>query len=173
MPEPAFFSHDGLPQWQKNIIFRYPDIYLTPSEANTSHDIEGDDSFCNLRMGFEFDQGWKGLAEAFSGVADQLVKRLRQSRLQPDAFIRAFVFKEKLGTLRWQGTHNLIEPFATLFGSHVDQLPVRSVHICELTGQPGELREIHGMWKTLCNREYKRLLNKRACSRTGTSRQKG
>jgi len=99
MIEHACFSYASLPQWEKDIIFRYPDIYLTPNVVIASHYVEGNSSFCNLRMGFEFDEGWKGLAEEFSGVADQLVKQLRQSGLQPHASIRAYVFKEKFGRL--------------------------------------------------------------------------
>lgn len=172
MIELKCFSYDWLPQWQKDIIFRYPDIYLTPDARIAPHYMEGNKSFCNLRLGFEFEQGWQELAEEFSSVADQLVKQLRQSGLEPDAFIRAYVFKEKFGRLQWQGSHNLVEPFKVLFNGYAAQLSVKSVHVCELTGQPGALRNIEGMMKTLCEQEYERFLDKYARPCLGTKRQK-
>jgi len=123
-------------------------------------------------MGFEFEQGWEKLADEFSSVADQLVKRLHQSGLQPNAFVRAYVFKEKFGKLQWQGSHNLVEPFKALCNGYAAQLSVKSVHVCELTGQPGALRNIQGMMKTLCDQEYQRLLDKYARPRSGAKRRK-
>jgi hypothetical protein len=151
------FTYDSLPEWQKKIIFAYPDIYLTPNKAIETRYVEGNHSFCNLRYGFEFDEGWKELAESFSSVADQLVKALRNSGIQPSAYIHAMVFKEKYGRLRWHGSLSLPEPFKALFSSHVHQLTAKSVYICEVTGHPGELRNMSGVWKTLCQPEYERM----------------
>jgi len=153
----ACFSYLDLPAWQKAIIFKYPDIYLTPNPAIEPHYIDGNRAYCNLRYGFEFEEGWKGLAEEFTSIADQLVKALHRSGIQPTAYVRALVFKEKFGGLRWQGTHNLIEPFRALYKSHINQLAIKSERVCEMTGEPGTPREMNGMWKILSQAEYERL----------------
>jgi hypothetical protein len=128
-------------------------------------DIPYSPPYCNLRYGFEFLQGWRDLADEFSDTATKLVQCLRAD-MQKDAYIHSNVFKEKFGTLRWQGRNNLMEPFRTLFRSYVWDTMNSSQFVCEVTGKPGKLRQREGITQTLCDEEFhKRLEEEKKRSR--------
>jgi hypothetical protein len=141
--DPQMFVYAGLPSWQLEIIHKYPDIYLTPNpyvieRLHLANDYESQKhpQFCNLRFGFEFREGWKALLEEFSEFTLQFVIMVKESGVQSDAYVRAFIFKQKFNRLVWQGSDNLIEPFHTVYWTHVEEFGNRSIKICEITGQP-------------------------------------
>ena len=140
-----------LEPWEKEIVDKYPLIYREPNPEMTlwTKDLTSSLNFSNLRYGFEFQSGWAGLVDEFSGVAQKLVTHLRESGTQPDAYICACIFKEKIGRLTWQGDDNLIEPFRALFWAYTRVIEGRSTTICEVTGEPGALCVRGGWYKTL------------------------
>lgn len=140
------FSKEGLEDWEIELIEKYPLVFLEGAEPGG----------VNLRYGFEFHKGWAGLVDEFCTVATQLVERLRAAG-QPDAFIHACIWKEKYGTMRWQGDDNLIEPFGKLFSVFVDYVEYKSTITCELTGRPGKPRNDLGRMKILCEEEYRKI----------------
>lgn len=149
---PPAFSKKALPKWQIAIIEKYPLLYL---ERDT--DIPyADEEPCNLRYGFEFGEGWAELADVFSATASDLITQLRQHSVQPDAFIHAFIFKEKMGMLIWQGYHNLSKPFSTLLSSYAHSIMQDSQHVCEKCGRAGRLREKNGWYMVRCDAYFPR-----------------
>jgi hypothetical protein len=157
------FGFESLPRWQKELIQKYPDIYLTPNPAVLEWlGTEGLEKirqldFCNLRYGFEFREGWKDLVDSFSSTTTRFVAQLRQSGAQKDAWVRSYVFKEKFGILKWLGQDNLEEPFRTVFRGYVSSIEERSRHVCEITGADGKIRTINGMMICLSERAYKKV----------------
>jgi hypothetical protein len=105
------------------------------------------------------------LIDDFSAVAVALVSALRSSGLQPDARISACIFKEKFGTLHWQGHNNLTKPFKELFFAYAQGIQRKSGSICEESGAFGKLRDLQGWVKTLSDGEYDKALKK--CGRAG------
>jgi hypothetical protein len=119
----------------------------------------------NLRWGIECESGWSGLIEEIAKTATDLVASLRRSGLQPHAWIASNIIKEKYGKLAWQGDNNLVEPFRTLFFGYVQWKSELSLFTCEVTGKPGELRDVGEGWvKTLCDDEYRRDCRRRGVS---------
>ena len=153
-----------LKPWEKTIVQKYPLVYLEPNinlrrwyNEEKFLSLIADPNFSNLRYGFECQSGWADLIDKFSKVAQDLVSHLRNSGIQPDAYINAMIFKENYGILCWQGDNNLIEPFKTLFRAYTIEIEKQSTKICENTGQDGCLC-VRGHWyKTLSRSEGKRL----------------
>jgi hypothetical protein len=158
------FSLKSLPQWQKELIQKYQDIYLEPNPTilewfrNQGLEKPSDLVFCNLRYGFEFREGWKNLVDEFSAITTQFVAKLRESGAQKDAWVRSYIFKEKFGVLRWQGRNNLEEPFRTIFQGYVSNVQAQSRYVCEMTGADGEIRTINGMMICLSDETYEKVL---------------
>lgn len=69
------FDQSTLPAWQMKLIKEYPLIYT--EKDNCARANTDSETYCNLRFGFEFDQGWSGLVGEFSRVASELVTHLR------------------------------------------------------------------------------------------------
>ena len=154
-----------LPEWQRQIIARYPLIYTEPSPVRAKyyalHPEERPEDYCHLRFGFECDQGWSKLIEELSATATSLVQALRTFGYQYDAAISACICKEKFGTLRWQGDHNLLPPFAGLWCGYFRDIGHRSNCTCEECGKSAELRDVGRGWvKTLCDVDYKKALER-------------
>lgn len=144
------FSLKNLKDWEVTLIEKYPLIYKEGAA----------DGECSLRYGFEFGQGWSELADEFSQVATQLVQHLR-STVQPDAFIHSCIYKSKFARMTWQGDDNLIdEPFNSLFSAYIQKIETKSTHVCEVTGNPGTVRNDIGWMTTLCDEEYQKMKNK-------------
>jgi hypothetical protein len=135
-----------------DIINKYPSIYINPNPDNIEIS-----NYCNLRYGFEFKSGWANLVDEFSSTCESIVNALKP--IQPDVYIKAFIFKQKFGKLTWQGNHNLKPPFDKLFNTYVSNIEMRSTHICEITGKYGVMRTIHGWMQVLCDEEYQKRLN--------------
>jgi hypothetical protein len=151
------FHYAKRPDWQRKIIEQYPDLYRTPGRSAHDPDQAGKplaDDYCNLRSGFECGPGWQALLEQLSYVADQLVRKLRDSGIQHDAAITPVVVKQKLGELRWQGHSNLCPPFDTLWLAYIDQIRRESTETCEMSGRTGKIRSLDGFVICLSNREY-------------------
>ena len=131
--------------WGRDIVDLYPDIYING----------GNYGECNLRYGFEFQEGWRKIVEEFSAVADSLVTHLKYTGIQPDAFVRACIFKEKFGQLTWQGNDNLIYPFNELFRAYESKIENKSLHTCEVCGEWGKLQQ-NGWWAVRCKAHEQR-----------------
>lgn len=141
--------------WEHEIVQKYPLVYLEPNlelldfypqdlfDALIKHP-----NFCNLRYGFECGSGWAKLIDCFSNSAQELVKLLR-STIQPDAYIKAFIAKEKMGRFTWQGSNNLIEPFKTIWRAYESNVEDKSTTICEITGEQGFYCIRRGWMKTV------------------------
>lgn len=155
------FTTRGLPQWQLGIISKYPSIYLeaSPKVLSLYEDYPENldlENYCNLRSGFECGPGWAKLIDDFSARAVALVTALHSFGWQSDACISSFIFKEKFGTLDWQGHDNLIEPFKTFFFAYTLHIQAKSGSICERTGAFGQRRDLRGRIITLCDEEYEK-----------------
>ena len=134
-------------------------LYLEPGEGKSERHEHGkvelgNKCYCNLRYGFECDQGWAAIIRKFSETATNIVAKLRSSGLQTDAWIRASIFKEKFASLRWQGYDNLIPPFHKRFFAYARFISDKFSHICERCGAPGKLRKIGGWYTTLRDADY-------------------
>jgi len=151
------FRYSGLPDWQKKIIDKYPDLYRLscqrPSNPDQSKQPVAKD-YCNLRSGFECGPGWQALIEQLSSVADELLNKLRSSGLQPDASIKPEIIKQKVGELRWQGWHNLCSPFDALWRAYINQITWDSTQTCEMSGEPGQIRNVEGLMICLSDKEF-------------------
>lgn len=128
-----------LPKWQMDIVDKYPFVYFEPNpnlrawySEEDFNKLIAEPNFCNLRYGFEFDSGWSDIVDKFSSTAENLVKVLRARELQRDAYIHSCIFKQKFGTLCYQGDHNLVEPFSTLFNNYIVALERKSATVCQL-----------------------------------------
>ncbi len=159
-----YFSTIGLPPWQLKIIKQFPDIYLEPNpvivqwfRAGKRASLFDDPNYCNLRCGYEFDEGWAALAIEFSEAISSFVQKLRESGLQRDAWVRSHVFKQKLGELRWQGQNNLEPPFKQIVAGYIKSIEARSLNICERSGKFGELRNVDGWLQVLSEAEYQKV----------------
>ncbi len=129
-----------LPEWQLEIIRRYPEIYLVPPPEMAGYDDEGKQKipdladYCNLRHGFERESGWAELIEDLSARGTALVRALRSFGFQFDARISACILKEKFGVLVWQGSDNLLEPFHGLWFAYARLIGERSKSRCNAVG---------------------------------------
>ena len=146
------FSTVGLPAWQLELINKYPSIYKEPSDNIIEfYKQKGEsvpETYCNLRYGFEFGEGWKKLIEEFSETTIKLLYELHSRNIQPDAYVHSYIFKEKFGMLTWQGNNNIeIEPYKTLFNSYIRTIENKSTQYCENCGDYAYLRNING-WRT-------------------------
>lgn len=159
------FNHTELKQWEKDLIFKYPEIYLQPSPMVRDYIAEykwNPDDSCNLRYGFEFQEGWKDLVDKFSKISRDFIMDLYKNGYSTDKFyIKACIFKQKFGRLTWQGDVNLPYPYADIYRGYIAIIEEESLHICEKTGVRGQLRNIHGYMVTLCDDEYTKALNKK------------
>lgn len=155
------FSRGSL-RWGLDIVDKYPDIYITPNPNILAYynGLPLPEDFCNLRYGFEFESGWKKLVLALSQSASNLIRLVRYE--QPDAYIRPIVFKEKFGELRWQGCDNIKDVvIAQLWRDYVSLIESRSLSMCEICGNDGELRSDNGWLKTLCDKHWDERINKK------------
>ena len=64
------------------------------------------------------------------------------------------VIKQKVGELRWQGRHNLCPPFDTLWLAYLNQTRLESIQTCEISGEPGLIRNLGGFVICLSDEEY-------------------
>lgn len=150
-----------LKDWEKEIVGKYPLIYKEPNielqqwyKGERFEELTKDPNFTNLRYGFEFEQGWSKIVDKFSNTVQQLVMHLR-STVQPDAYVYSSIFKEKFGSICWQGDDNLQEPFKTLFRALLRSLERDSLNTCEITGNSGTLCQRGGWRKVLCREQAK------------------
>ena len=166
MTEYVQFSTKNLKEWELAIVREFPDIYLTPNprilelykNQNCEQNLDKE-NFCNLRFGFEFRSGWSKLVREFSKVTVDYVAEIR--KIYPDAYVRSFIFKEKFGSLTWQGSHNLPGAFSDVYWGYVSRLATMSTHTCERTGKFGILRNVGGVMITLCDEEHEKFIEQR------------
>lgn len=152
------FDDSTLPKWQLELINKYPLIYRERNSNFNGYFKGKDENYCNLRFGFEFDEGWAGIVDGFSLQASELVKKLRKFGYKKDkCFVHSVIFKEKYATLRFQGDVILPDPFYDLFMAYVDQLEEKSKNICEICGQFGQISNKGAWLKTVCKKHAKEL----------------
>ena len=147
------FTFSNLDDWELELIKKYPSIYLEPNPAITriyySDNMPLPDNFCNLRFGFEFGKGWKTIVDDFSKEVVDLINFLKKGS-QPDAYVKSFIFKQKFGTIRWQGDDNLNKIISPVFYKLVDDLQEKSSIVCETCGEDGMSKCFNGYVKTSC-----------------------
>ena len=144
--------------WGKDLVEEYPLVFLEADMYNVpwakqAGVAEGD--YCNLRYGFECNEGWRKHIETIAKKATEIVEYLRASGLPPEkAYIHSSIVKEKLGGLRWQGEEALPPLFGDLWRCYYGREESQSYGTCEITGGYGRLRETKSgerAWvKTLC-----------------------
>lgn len=143
------FSKNNLKKWELEIVEKYPILFLEGAK----------DGNCNLRYGFEFQEGWKNLIDEFAKTASELVVFMRNLGFT-DNYIHSCICKEKFGTLHWQGDSKLEKPIQKLFNTLVKELNRESQQTCEMTGKLGKLMVrggYHGYYKTLSEDMAKEL----------------
>jgi len=114
--------------------------------------------YTNLRFGYEGCRtGWEKLIRQLSSTADALCADLRSSGRQPNARITALLVKQKFGSLRWQSTNNLIEPYRTLFFGYIESIESCSARTCEICGKPGRIRNVNGWDTVICDQDFDQL----------------
>lgn len=126
-----------LPDWQQEIVDKYPKIYKEPNPELACYykpegvaELVSDPNFSNLRYGFEFGPGWKDLAVELSEVASGIIETLGEPY-----YIKSFIFKEKFERLEWQGDDNLPAPLKMLWNLYTEDLRRRSSLIDSQTGE--------------------------------------
>ena len=159
------FTYTNLPEWQKEIIFKYPSIYLDPNEEivdwiknSNGLDISKRSNFCNLRYGFECGEGWKELIDSFSLDTVKFVKRVKQ--IDSTSFVKSFIFKQKMGRLTWQGTQRLSPEFDNIYYGYIQSISNRSLFISELSGESGSLKSDNGYLQVMTEQEFKNIKEK-------------
>jgi len=159
-----FLNYSTLEPWEREIVDKYPSIYRTPNPrirdfyGDKYEELISNPEFTNLRYGFEFEKGWAKLVDEFSNTVSELVAHLVFYEIQRDAYVRACIYKSKMGTLEWQGDHNLISPYNKLLWSYVNDIERESATICELTGNHGVLCKNSRGWRTTLCRDKAREL---------------
>lgn len=98
---------------------------------------------------FEIESGWY-----------PLVKELIEDLIALGWDKRICQIKEKFGGLRFYINEGSDEVFKRIRQAEYD-----SYKICEITGQPGELRTDIGWYRTLCEEEYLKIKNKQDANR--------
>jgi hypothetical protein len=157
MLNPAF-SIKGLAPWEVELANKFPLIFKedNPDVGYYAKNIPLEERV-NLRYGFEHDSGWKELIEKLADTGTKLVTHLRENG-HKDASIHGFICKQKFAMLNWQGRAILPAPFQDLWYGYVSSIEAQSKHVCEITGQFGEVhRSETGYVRTLSKDEGKRL----------------
>lgn len=114
--------------------------------------IQPDPTLRNNLMvfGFEIGEGWMSLVIELLDKIQHLVDN------NPEySGLQVIQVKEKFAQLRvylnyyYKEIEDLIEEYTE-----------KSVHICELCGETGETRNLHGWYMTLCDKHYEERLGK-------------
>jgi hypothetical protein len=112
---------------QKEIIEKYPLL------------------FKNLRSGrekFECGKGWNDIIEETCHNINDFFEKFPEFS---QTFIGIAVVKEKYGTLRIQGN------FPDIAYEFIEEAVKKSEKVCEYCGAEGNLRNVWGWQKTICN----------------------
>jgi len=125
-----FVNKHLLKPWELELIDKYPFIYLEPNTSfleyhytpERAYQLQCDPNFVNLRYGFEFGEEHKDAVDMFSKKVQDMVIHLRETGIQPDAYVRACIFKEKFKDIVWQGDDNLTGAYADMFVLFLDEL---------------------------------------------------
>ena len=158
------FSYTNLPDWQKEIIFKYPSIYLNPNQeiidslAINNIELTNNSDFCNLRYGFECGEGWKGLIDSFSNDIVNFVDSIK--KIDSTSFIKSCIVKQKMGKLVWQGTEYMPKNFFPIFDGYIRNISTRSLFISELSGEAGTLKNHNGYLQVMTDKEFKKVKKK-------------
>lgn len=152
------FHKHNLKPWGLELVNKYPLIFLEADPHNVpwahqSGVVEAD--YCNLRYGFECQEGWKKHIETIAQRGTELVCHLRSVGIKDEnAYIHSCIVKEKFGGLRWQGSSNLPPLFEELWRTFYSNEESRSCSTCEVTGTSGHIRRTKDgktAWnRTLC-----------------------
>lgn len=137
------FLYDNLKDWEVEIVERYPEIYLDPSPYIESmlEEYYKDQKTVNLRYGFEFAEGWKGLVEEYSMGVMEILKRVKEAtEFDPESYyIKGCIMKEKFGKLTIQNYYNLPTTFVDEYRDFTYALEAKSAKICEKCGEPANI----------------------------------
>ena len=114
--------------------------------------IKPDPDLKNNLMAFGFDIG-KGWMPLLIEMLDKIQMLVNNNPEYAD--VEIVQVKEKFAQLRvylnyyYEEIEDLIEEYTE-----------KSVHICELCGETGETRNLHGWYMTLCDKHYEERLGK-------------
>jgi len=143
------------PEWQ-DLVDEFPDFifdlspYLRMLISEHPVMFGTTDIIVNLRMGFEYDKGWKQLTREHFNKLRGLI-RIAKSEGH-DINYRPFILKEKLGGFRDQGQFfgEDIKEYQQSYDEIVRQSYAKSTKTCEVTGEEGFLCHSNtGWYKTL------------------------
>jgi len=126
--------------------------------------MQQDGSYVNLRYGFEFGAGWLPIAADLSEQLSTLIELVRgqpacglPSATSPqEYYIHGFIFKEKFGSMVWQGNHHLPKEIYPIFRAVLDHYERKASFTCEVTGASNTALCLpndgtgHGWRRTLC-----------------------
>ena len=162
-----FFSRVNFPIWMQLVVSRFPTVFLEPNPNifdNPSPEIAAIEkrtrqfkvrSRNSRRLGRSC-----GRNRRYSYGLSQGSPRVRRSG---NASIHSRIVKAKLGTLRWSGDQNLVEPFRTLFGGYVASVCARSP--CLRNSQPvWKAARLDGWLEVLCDDDFAQRIKPRSSS---------
>ena len=138
------FHKQHLQPWGLELVNKYPLIFLEADPQTVPWGVRDgvkEEDYCNLRYGFECQEGWKEHIEKIAQMGTEIVCHLRSVGIKDeDAYIHSCIVKEKFGGLRWQGQHNLPPLFQDLWYCFTSREESSSLTTCELTGKRGSIR---------------------------------
>jgi hypothetical protein len=111
--------------------------------------IEPDPTLENnlMMLGFQCGDGWTSLIYE---MLDKLQAIADSDGLDD---LKVTEVKEK-----WGGLRVYLNDYPKSVSAILDEYNERSTHICELCGEPGDLRYISGVYKTLCIKCYRKVM---------------
>lgn len=126
------------------LIFTEKDIWVVSYLGEADYVKRAtENTYVNLRFGFEFNDGWLDLVEEFAKKATEIV--LKERELGHPSFIHTGIYKEKWGELQNQGSNKLFTVEGIKEFNELDNyIEEQSIKTCELCGMPGML--IRGSW---------------------------
>jgi hypothetical protein len=107
-----------------------------------------------MAFGFENDEGWYPLIDELCSKLEKLIDEKYPDLKEGEYPFQVEQVKEKYGGLRFYVSGAYEEIFDL-----IDEYEKKSYEICETCGEAGELKEVHGWYKTVCNKHYQEWLD--------------
>ena len=128
------YTENQYEEFEKRMVETYPKMFAEPYG------------------GFAVGSGWWPILESLCGhIQHHIDWKNKQSEVVAQVTVNQI--KEKFGGLRFYITSGSDSIY-----DRISQAEKASYTICEITGQPGELRKDIGWHKTLCEEEYRKKL---------------
>jgi hypothetical protein len=108
-----------------------------------------------MAFGFECDEGWYSLIDELCSKLEKLINE-KYPKLKKGKYpFEVSQVKEKYGGLRFY-INSAPEEILDL----IDEYEKKSYKICEICGEPGELKEVNHWYKTVCPKRYQEWLDR-------------